>query len=87
MSKEGKAEFIIMGVGGFLGLGEKDVSVPYDQVIFTDQPVKALAAGTKPAPDSNMAAGENPGKRYPDHGMIDMTADQLKKAPTFHFAR
>lgn len=86
MSKEGKAEFIIIGVGGFLGLGEKDVSVPYDQVMFTDQAVKALAAGTKPA-DSNMAAGENPGKGYPDHGMIDMTADQLKKAPSFHFAR
>ena len=86
MSKEGKAEFIIIGVGGFLGLGEKDVSVPYDQVMFTDQAVKALAAGTKPA-DSNMAAGENPGKGYPDHGMIDMTADQLKKAPSFRFAR
>jgi sporulation protein YlmC with PRC-barrel domain len=87
MSKEGKAEFIIIGVGGFLGLGEKDVSVPYDQVVFTQQSVKALDAGTKPAPDSNMAAGENPDKGYPDHGMIDMTADQLKKAPSFHFAR
>ena len=87
MSKEGKAEFIIIGVGGFLGLGEKDVSVPYDQVKFTDQPVKAVAAGTKPAPDSNMAAGETSVKGYPDHGMIDMTADQLKKAPAFRFAR
>jgi putative membrane protein len=87
MSKEGKAEFIIIGVGGFLGLGEKDVSIPYDQVMFTDQPVKASAAETKPAPDADMAAGEKPRKGYPDHGMIDMTADQLKKAPTFHFAR
>ena len=24
---------------------------------------------------------------YPDHGIIYMTADQLKSAPTFHFAR
>jgi putative membrane protein len=87
MNKEGKAESIIIGVGGFLGLGEKDVSIPYGQVMFTDQPVKALTGDTKPAPDSNMAAGENSGKGYPDHGMIDMTADQLKKAPTFHFAR
>jgi hypothetical protein len=24
---------------------------------------------------------------YPDHGWINLTVDQLKNAPTFHFAR
>ena len=38
LSKDGKAQFVIIGVGGFLGNGEKDVAVPYDQVKFTDQP-------------------------------------------------
>jgi len=47
--------------------------------MFTGQPVKASAHETKPAPDTNMTPGENPGKGYPDNGMIDMTADQLKK--------
>jgi putative membrane protein len=31
LSKDGKAEFIVIGVGGFLGIGEKDVVVPFDQ--------------------------------------------------------
>ena len=29
LSKDGKAEFVIVGVGGFLGIGEKDVAVPF----------------------------------------------------------
>jgi putative membrane protein len=106
MNKEGKAELIVIGVGGFLGIGEKDVSVPYDQVKFTDQPRGAneTASGgtaapgnaTAPgnAPKSADANGANPtvasdgnrNRAYPDHGTIDMTADQLKKAPSFHFA-
>jgi putative membrane protein len=130
LSKDGKAELIIIGVGGFLGIGEKDVAVPFDQVKFTDQPMthpmipsapdKAMGGagapgattevpgstapnGTPPrvaATDPAMPAASNTGvstgdsgaamprsTAYPDHGMIDMTADQLKSAPTFHFAR
>lgn len=106
MNREGKAELVVIGVGGFLGIGEKDVSVPYDQVKFTDQPIgqaNAPAPAVTPAPDNTMAAhpanatgavspnptlasSANRSKAYPDHGAIDMTADQLKKAPSFHFA-
>jgi predicted outer membrane protein/sporulation protein YlmC with PRC-barrel domain len=106
MSREGKAELVVIGVGGFLGIGEKDVSVPYDQVKFTDQPIGRAAnepAPVTPAPGDTMAAhtanptgassanptlasSGNRNRAYPDHGMIDMTADQLKKAPSFHFA-
>jgi len=31
-SKDGKIETLIIGVGGFLGAGEKDVAVPFDAV-------------------------------------------------------
>lgn len=131
---DGKAQAIVVGVGGFLGIGEKDVAVPYGQVKFTDQPITppvnpASAAGTgnnlaatapgaptaangSMAPNggvapattvglgtpsdtmgqpSAMAPGSAsamvPSTAYPDHGTIDMTADQLKSAPTFHFAK
>jgi putative membrane protein len=112
ISKDGKAEYVIIGVGGFLGIGEKDVAVPYDQVKFTDQPMTPPMSA--PAPDNSMGSTAGATKStmgstaqdggtapattnkgadtprstaYPDHGMIDMTADQLKGAPTFHFAR
>ena len=32
MDKEGKANALIIGVGGFLGAGEKDVAVPFNSV-------------------------------------------------------
>ena len=111
MNREGKAELVVIGVGGFLGIGEKDVSVPYDQVKFTDQPRGANepAPAVTPAPGNAMAPGNAPrpanatgakpvpanptlasdgsrNRAYPDHGTIDMTAEQLKKAPSFHFA-
>jgi sporulation protein YlmC with PRC-barrel domain len=116
MSKDGKAEFVVIGVGGFLGLGEKDVAIPYDQVKFTAQPLETGAAasgsgvtgnatGTATgnttatgraaatdnvkgtAPMANDTAMVNSAKSYPNHGMIQMTAAQLKAAPTFKFPK
>ena len=124
LSKDGKAEYVIIGVGGFLGIGEKDVAVPYDQVKFTDQPMKPPMNATAPKNAMGGAGGSGapggvPGSTapngapapvaandaiapastadrgadlprstaYPDHGVIDMTKDELKSAPTFHFAR
>ncbi len=149
MDHSGKATTVVIGVGGFLGIGQKDVAVPYDQVHFTDQPMTppsgspapsveaqtgttgggiapATAVGlgspaTTPAPGvapgggistnsalglggtggaSNTAAGglgmaapartvaeDVRSTAYPDHGMIDLTSDQLKSAPAFQFAK
>ena len=38
IDRNGKAEAIVIGVGGFLGIGEKDVAVPFDQVRWSDNP-------------------------------------------------
>src|ERR1700738_4298465 len=35
VDREGKATALIIGVGGFLGMGEKDVAVPFDAVHAT----------------------------------------------------
>jgi sporulation protein YlmC with PRC-barrel domain len=35
VDREGKATALIVGVGGFLGMGEKDVAVPFDAVQTT----------------------------------------------------
>jgi sporulation protein YlmC with PRC-barrel domain len=35
VDKEGKAHALIIGVGGFLGMGEKDVAVPFNAVQVT----------------------------------------------------
>jgi putative membrane protein len=98
VDKDGKAASVIIGVGGFLGIGEKDVSVAFDQVKFSDQPIVKPAMDTSSSSslgnmgatssqtDPSVVASASRNGAYPDHGTIDMTAEQLKQAPTFHFA-
>ena len=35
MSRDGKAKAVVIGVGGFLGLGEKEVAVDFDRLTWT----------------------------------------------------
>ena len=40
MTKEGKVDAVVVGAGGFLGLGEHDVAIPYNEVTWVNEPVK-----------------------------------------------
>ena len=56
--KSGNIKGVVIGVGGFLGVGEHLVAVAFDQIKFVDTPVPstttsstAPASGTRPRPD------------------------------------
>jgi sporulation protein YlmC with PRC-barrel domain len=51
--KTGKVEMITVGVGGFLGIGSKDVAIPFEQVQWSEEPMAAAA----PAPAGGTAGG------------------------------
>src|SRR5829696_5383391 len=34
----GKVQAVVIGVGGYLGVGERDVAVPFDQIRFVNEP-------------------------------------------------
>jgi sporulation protein YlmC with PRC-barrel domain len=59
LDKSGKVVNVILGVGGFLGMGEHYVAVSYDKLKWSNEPVRASTAsnssGTAPATnvDSN----------------------------------
>ena len=37
LDKNGKVDAVILGVGGFLGIGEKDVAVPFNAIRVTEK--------------------------------------------------
>lgn len=95
--KSGKVEMVTVGVGGFLGIGSKDVAIPFEQVSWSDQPMAPAApapaagggtvgtgAGTASAPPA--AAAPKAPAMYPDHGKITLTKDQLKEAPAVTYS-
>src|SRR5690349_7416925 len=58
--KNGKIVAVVIGVGGFLGVGEHLVAVPFDKVKFSDQPVAYTGASNAPAPGTAAPAGTTP---------------------------
>ncbi len=57
----GQAKAIVIGVGGFLGLGEKNVAIPFNLVQWDVG--RDRAAGAGPAPDvARTATGAQPGQ-------------------------
>ena len=58
IDRQGKIEAVVIGVGGFLGIGEHLVAVPFDKVQWVDQPraVSSTAPGGAPATGSSAPA-------------------------------
>jgi sporulation protein YlmC with PRC-barrel domain len=90
VDRAGKIEAVVVGAGGFLGLGEHDVAVPYSQITWSDQPV-ATSRNANPALTTGAAdrASQNSDslRSYPNHAVLNMTKDQIKAAPEFKFSR
>ena len=51
LDKSGKVTNVIIGVGGFLGMGEHDVAVAFDKLKWVNEPVRSTVATTN-APGS-----------------------------------
>lgn len=53
LDQSGKVQAVIIGVGGFLGMGSHDVAVAFDKLKFVNEPVAYAAGsgapGTRPA--------------------------------------
>ena len=83
LDKNGKVNIVAIGVGGFLGMGERDVAVKFDQLKWSNEPPKsASSAGTTTGSAQSQA---NRDRNYPDHAVLDATKDQLKAMPQFDY--
>ncbi len=59
--KNGKIVAAVIGVGGFLGVGERYVAIPFEKVKFVNEPVKSNTASSGAAPAGGAATGARPG--------------------------
>jgi hypothetical protein len=95
LDKQGKIDMVVIGVGGFLGMGEHDVAVKFSELKFTDEPVRSAStsstssSGMRPTGTtgtSSTASTTSSSKRnYPDHAVYNATKDQLKALPQFNY--
>jgi sporulation protein YlmC with PRC-barrel domain len=58
--KSGTIKAIVIGVGGFLGMGEHLVAVSFDKVKFSDQPVAYTGASNAPATGTTPPSSTTP---------------------------
>ena len=97
--KSGKIVAVVIGVGGFLGVGEHLVAVPFEKVKFVSEPVAYSSASTSaPAParpgsttttgaaTNNAPPAAKPNPWYPDHAVFNATKDELKAMPEFKYS-
>ena len=60
LDRSGNIKAVVIGVGGFLGVGEHLVAVTYDQLKFVDDPLKTAAMATPAAPAAGGSGATRP---------------------------
>ncbi|MBR0699955.1 PRC-barrel domain-containing protein [Bradyrhizobium sp. 62B] len=99
MDKSGDIKIAVIGVGGFLGMGEHLVAVPYEKLKFVNEAVAYTGTGAKPAATTTTGAAtgtadtkpaatttSSTSKWYPDHAVFNASKDELKNMPEFKYS-
>ncbi|HSJ40815.1 MAG TPA: PRC-barrel domain-containing protein [Xanthobacteraceae bacterium] len=95
LDKSGKVDGIVIGVGGFLGMGKHDILVQMDKLKFVNEPVRTSSttstttgSAARPAtsPSTTTSTSSTASKWYPDHAMLSgATKESLKSMAEFKF--
>lgn len=93
----GRVDYVVIGVGGFLGMGERNVGLPWNQIKFVMEPRPAGKASMSTVQKSTTGAGmaaettttttttATVNREFPNHAVINMTKDQLAALPEFNY--
>jgi sporulation protein YlmC with PRC-barrel domain len=98
--KSGNIKAVVVGVGGFLGVGEHLVAVPLEKVKFVNEPIVYTGAANAPGGGAGSArpggattttgAATAPAAKanpwYPDHAVLSATKDELKAMSEFKYS-
>ena len=75
IDQSGRVAGAVVGVGGFLGLGEHDILVPMDRLRFSNEAGKTTTG----------AGGADNRQWFPDRAVMNATKDQLKDTKSFKY--
>lgn len=91
--RNGNIKAVVLGVGGFLGVGEHLVAVPFDKIKFVNEPVAYTGTAGEPhsrpsstTTGSTSTTSSKPNAWYPDHAVFNATKDELKAMPEFKYS-
>ncbi|HEY8273620.1 MAG TPA: PRC-barrel domain-containing protein [Pseudolabrys sp.] len=96
LDKSGKVDGVVIGVGGFLGMGKHDILVQMDKLKFVNEPVRTSSttstttgSAARPATSPSASASASVSKTskwYPDHAVLSgATKESLKSMAEFKF--
>ena len=100
LDKDGKINAVVIGVGGFLGMGEHDIAVSMDKLKFVETPVRTSSAAPAAAPRTTTTTGAattttttttaraaaDMNDWTPDHAVMNGNKEQLKAMPQFKYS-
>ncbi|MGY4358499.1 sporulation protein YlmC with PRC-barrel domain [Bradyrhizobium sp. i1.3.1] len=92
VDKSGKINAVVIGVGGFLGMGEHDIAVSMDKLKFVEEPVRTSSSSTSTTSrDTTTGAASTTTNRnandwVPDHAVMSGNKEQLKALPQFKYS-
>ena len=92
VGKSGKINAVVIGVGGFLGMGEHDIAVSMDKLKFVEEPVRNSSSSTSTTSrDTTTGAASTTTNRnandwVPDHAVMSGNKEQLKALPQFKYS-
>ncbi|HVH80107.1 MAG TPA: PRC-barrel domain-containing protein [Stellaceae bacterium] len=95
VDQQGSLDSAVIGAGGVVGMGERDVAVPFKDLKWSNQTTSASnsgssttnTSGTSGTPNRTASNDDNGRRGYPDHAVLDMTKDQLKQLPEINYTR
>ena len=92
LDSSGKVDGLVIGVGGFLGMGEHNIKVEMSKLKFVNEPVRTSSTTTTKSTTTTGAGSattttrSNDKKWYPDHAVLSgASKDQLKSMPQFKY--
>jgi sporulation protein YlmC with PRC-barrel domain len=93
VDKSGKIDGVVIGVGGFLGMGERNIKVDMAKLKFVNEPAKSSSTSSTTSTTTTGAANRpatttttTSHKWYPDHAVLSgASKDQLKTMTEFKY--